>query len=373
MKSNQQMSSSIDYTGESPVKSYMSGTSSLPGIHPKNEGLNKSQDFAQTNLAFVDGLNAAKPKIKKKKRKRNYKTLIAEEGTEMFNAQMESKTSKIQMSLIQNRIKRLEFEEQRAREKILKAKNEAERIQALQHQKQAARSQKIKFQAMEKRKLEGIRQQNSLDRMRMKQHIIDLQNYKIDQNHKKRLQLQEEVNRARELSEMLRKEENDYIMHLKNKVKGDKYCKKTLRHRLKTNMDFNKKNAYQSKISQLKNDATQNYSTIQEMENKEREMLDRLKITFKSVEDQEREVKKLQRNGKRRPLKNTKSVIAEYISTPLMKNNGLDGDSPFQLSPVKKRKSSKLVSQGNDFSAKNRNDSISYSHQMAETGQERKN
>lgn len=131
------------------------------------------------------------------------------------------------------------------------------------------------------------------------------------------------------------------------------------------------KSKYQSQIGQLRNNATQNYITIQEMEKKEKELLDRLKVTFKSVEDQENQVKKLQKNGKKRPSKNCKSVIAQYISTPLVSRTNPDLDNPFQMQMADQRKFSNAISQGSSPNGKARNNSVGQPHQMAETGQER--
>lgn len=55
---------------------------------------------------------------------------------------------------------------------------------------------------------------------------------------------------------------------------------------------------------------------MQEMERKEREILDRLRDTFKSVEEQESRVRSLEGYGRRANVKHARSVVAEYISSP---------------------------------------------------------
>ncbi|CAI2371181.1 unnamed protein product [Moneuplotes crassus] len=377
MDSNKKLSSSVDYTQESPVKAFMYGTSSLPEISYQADAINKSQEFDGNNMSLTNGAGFQKKKNLKKGRKfannySNSRKIVDEEGTEMFNARMQNKTSQIQMNLVANRIKRLEFEERRAREKILKAKFAAEKIQKIRSQKETERNQKRKFQEMHKRKLDKLRHHNTLERLKVRQHIQDLQSYNRDQNHQKRLKLKEEVNKARELNKALLKEENDYILSLRNKVKGEKSQKKTLRQRMKNHMGVMLKSKYHSQIGQFRNNATQNYITIQEMEKKEKELLDRLKVTFKSVEDQENQVKKLQKNGKKRPLKNAKSVVAQYISTPLVSKTNPVLDNPFQMQKDAQRKLSNAISQGSNTNGRARNNSVGQPHQMAETGQERK-
>ena len=108
------------------------------------------------------------------------------------------------------------------------------------------------------------------------------------------------------------------------------------------------------------------------MEKKEREILDRLKDTFRSVEEQESKIKTLQRNGKRRNMKETKSVVAQYISSPTKNNPFFDmedfGDSTQnrQGNATFKNKAQSPTGRSN-----NRNNVTNTVHPTAETGQER--
>ena len=69
------------------------------------------------------------------KRTTNYEKYINPEGTEMFNALMEHKTSRLQMSTVANRLKRLEFEEQRARDRIQKARDHLYKMNQMREEK----------------------------------------------------------------------------------------------------------------------------------------------------------------------------------------------------------------------------------------------
>lgn len=108
------------------------------------------------------------------------------------------------------------------------------------------------------------------------------------------------------------------------------------------------------------------------MENKERALLDKLRITFKSVQDQENQVRKLERNGRRNPLKNPKSIVAKYIASPVATDLNTISEAPSQAaglgnmakSQVSLRKG-KLIGAGDKLKNPDRAE-----HETAETGQQ---
>ena len=167
---------------------------------------------------------------------------------------MEKKTSEIQLKMVENRLSRLEFEEQRARDKIQKARLKAELLQRQREQMERENEAKRQRKEMKRKDLERLRQENTLARLRMREHIQSLQelrrgnfqnytlyilrydfNYELQiEINKKKLRLKEEISQARKYGEQLIKEEDNYKIGLKNKVKGDKTSKKTIRLRMKT-------------------------------------------------------------------------------------------------------------------------------------------
>jgi len=176
MTSPSNVASSVDYTQVSPVKNYMYGTSSLPEISPSVRDLNKSQDYSNSQISFHNDISKSRKGRKKKngKKKIKYTKHLEEEGTEMFNALMENKTSEFQMRMVSNRLKRLEFEEQRARDKILKSQYKAELLQKQKEEKERHKEMKRRRMEMQKRNLENMRREHTMDRLKMKQHIKNL-------------------------------------------------------------------------------------------------------------------------------------------------------------------------------------------------------
>jgi len=102
--------------------------------------------------------------------------------------------------------------------------------------------------------------------------------------------------------------------------------------------EFNKKTKYQSKINNLKKTALHNYSNLDMMEKQEREMLDRLKSTFKSVEEQENKIRSLQGFGKKTNIRQAKSIIADYINSPINSSNASPSHNAAFVSQINSNK-----------------------------------
>lgn len=180
MASNSRLSPKVDFTKDSPVKSYMYGNSSLPDISPNSVDLNRSQEYSSSNLSVANGIDVPNKKLRdarKHGRNANHRKIANKDGTAMFNALMQNKTSEIQMSLIQNRIRRLEYEEHRARNKIQKARDRADRLQKIREHKSQQRQEKQKHKELQQRRLSSVRKSNTIERIRMRQHIRDLRDF----------------------------------------------------------------------------------------------------------------------------------------------------------------------------------------------------
>ena len=174
-------SASVDYTKNSPVRTFMYGaagneiisTPSLPEIRPGSRNANKSQDYSN-GMQIHNDLSSAimSSRLNQDTKKRiNYSRYLDEEGVEMFNAFMEHKTSVLQMNMISNRLKRLEFEEKRARDKICKARDKASILQHQKNQKDRYKNFMKKWKDNVIKDIDQKRRDNTLDRIRVKQHI----------------------------------------------------------------------------------------------------------------------------------------------------------------------------------------------------------
>jgi len=104
------------------------------------------------------------------------------------------------------------------------------------------------------------------------------------------------------------------------------------------------------------------------MEEKERELLDRLKITSKSVEDQENKVRSLQGAGKKSKPKHAQSIVKKYISSPIHNEIIHEVDSSTFTTISKPNIKVKKASQNHSGKP---NDSMPVVPQQEETGQER--
>lgn len=211
-------------------------TPTLPNI---KKNLNRSQDYATTGFPGSNGQVSGRSKrsIKSKNSKMlNFENFMSEEGTEMFNAQMEFKTSELQKQMVNNRLKRLEFEEQRARDKIYKAQLKAMRLQQLKAEKDREREHKQRMKELMEKDIELKKREHTLDRVKTKEHIKTLQHSKIDDNIQAREELKQTLKKAHKDRQRADKEEAQYRQKLKEKVVGDKEFKKSIRVRLQTNM-----------------------------------------------------------------------------------------------------------------------------------------
>ena len=101
-------------------------------------------------------------------RNTRYDKYIDPEGTEMFNALMENKTSQLQMNMVTNRLKRLEFEEQRARYRINKARDKIMLLNQQKEEKNRHFELKRKHKNFVEWDLQRQRRVNSLNRMETK-------------------------------------------------------------------------------------------------------------------------------------------------------------------------------------------------------------
>jgi len=194
MSSTQKLNKSEDYSESSPTKPYINGNSgggnystpTLPNINAAKNDLNKSSDYANTNM--LNGRRSRK-KSSRNSSKRNknaaFQRAVNEEGSEMFNALMEQKTSELQMNMVVNRLKRLEYEEQRARDKIYRSQVKAMKLQQQQQEKERELRFKQRWQLVQDRDLQNQRRQNTLDRLQTKQNINNHQAHNISVNKQK--------------------------------------------------------------------------------------------------------------------------------------------------------------------------------------------
>lgn len=193
------------------------------------------------------------------KRTTNYEKYIDPEGTEMFNALMEHKTSQLQMNMVSNRLKRLEFEEQRARERIAKAR---ERILKLNQQ----REEKQKYQEFKQKHLNYLdwdlqrqKRVNSLNRLNTKENIKHKQRYIVQQNRESLLRIKEMVQKGIE--------ERDKLIDLDIEEKQKNAKKEPKVQKIE------RKDTYKQKINHVKAQAFANYQVMKDMEQREKELL----------------------------------------------------------------------------------------------------
>jgi hypothetical protein len=113
-----------------------------------------------------------------------------------------------------------------------------------------------------------------------------------------------------------------------------------------------------------------NYENIKQMEEKERDLLDRLRTTIQSVEEFESKVRVLEGGRRKAKIKQAKSIVAGYIHSPL---NSIAGNSnchrQFEKQIKKNKATFKQVEIKED--PMNSNNSFKEEYQMPENGQAR--
>jgi hypothetical protein len=242
MSSPQKQMSTKERTSESQEKYFMTGngkggnysTPSLPEIKTGANGLNKSWDYSTNSLH--NGLISGKegPMSKRKRKLIDYHKFVSEEGTEMFNVLMEHKTSEIQAKMVSNRLKRLEMEEQRARDKIYKSRLKALQLQQQQDLKRREREFKQRWIEMWERDLDRQKRQNTFERVRVRQNIKELQKTQIMEKQNYKNNLKKTISKAHSERIKLNKEEMNYKKKLREKVIGDKDRQKSIRIRMQS-------------------------------------------------------------------------------------------------------------------------------------------
>ena len=228
MNTDTKVNTSVDYTKNSPVRTYMYGaatnemnsTPSLPEIRPGSRNANKSQDYSagmpiNNDMGSSISSSRLNPGITKRI---NYSKYLDEEGVEMFNALMEHKTSILQMNMISNRLKRLEFEEKRARDKIWKARDKASILQQQKDQKDRYKSFMQRWKCSVNNEIEQRRRDNTFDRIRVKEHIKNNMKMKRESSLNAKKQIKETLQKALNEREMIEQKEAEYRKELKDKI-----------------------------------------------------------------------------------------------------------------------------------------------------------
>ena len=228
MNTDTKVNTSVDYTKNSPVRTYMYGaatnemnsTPSLPEIRPGSRNANKSQDYSagmpiNNDMGSSISSSRLNPGITKRI---NYSKYLDEEGVEMFNALMEHKTSILQMNMISNRLKRLEFEEKRARDKIWKARDKASILQQQKDQKDKYKSFMQRWKCSVNNEIEQRRRDNTFDRIRVKEHIKNNMKMKRESSLNAKKQIKETLQKALNEREMIEQKEAEYRKELKDKI-----------------------------------------------------------------------------------------------------------------------------------------------------------
>jgi len=259
-----------------------------------------------------------------------------EDGLLMMSVVSKRKQSDQQVFVMENRVKRLEFEEERAKRKMEDTNKKLSDILAVRDKLQKEKEEKMLWKMKLKDQEDSLRAKNSYERTKMKTNI----NKTLSNLKNRNKGLADDENQTSQ--SLLEQHQADMLcdFELRQKLKEDvqrdkrEMMERNIRHIKTRSVDT--RNRFTGKISENKNKQQSNSEKMKELERTENDILERLKMTVQRQQEISRNLEKILKEKSHSP-----NLTSSYNSSPLhIAKNGsresLNEDKSFlDQSPVK--------------------------------------